>query len=934
MLARHTDFPMRSCLIALFALLCLAPSAAAASQPGWDPRIASGTLQNGLRYFLYDTGRETDPFNIRLIVHAGSVDEPEPSGIAHILEHMVFQTNTARGRSMHAEIEALGWRTGVEVNAVTRDAETQFMLRTRPNDALDLSSSLQFMADLVLKPALQAEDWTKERFVILEELRQTVSVADRVSRLKKAALRPGSRYVDRPTIGTHAGIARTTIEEIRSFYKRFYRASNMTLIVSGRIDQKTAREALERTFGAAPAEPAPERDYRILPLTPGLKVALVQDEDGSSSQVTYGFRLPMPGRLTEAGQLAYLQQYFLTRLLRDAVQAEAPHHAGVTESLGFAAQETTEERLILAFNARTGNHAAATSALLETVERLKRDGLSRDGFEALMTRARTVNERNRDAAENRTYAEWEDRIASAVLTGSAVDDPATRTARTAVLLDRITLEGLNTRLREMLSAEDRVLFYQAPGGTAVTLPSAASVDAERARWSAMPQLPPREPLAETSAVEAAAPVWPADRGVDRSGRITAQSRSADPDVIEWQLSNGDRVVWLVRDTPDGKVYLSGQSHPGFLNTRFEGSASQAAMQLFAQSGFAFWTQAENDLWAGEQTQHWSMALKEGYLDAGIAAAPADLPALLETHAATIAYGGVRAEAVEALRAQLATPAPDPAAETRAGLLYGRPEAAADMQALATLTAGEMSEIARTHFEQPVIWYAVGPQPDAEIRAAFGSVIGAIPRQISLAPEIALQRAGRHTAEVEVFSDDRARVEISFHAGLDWTPEASFVVSTLTPIAQQNLKKALRNELGGIYSLEFELEVEPDQDRVIGTLAFYCAPGRTDELTRAALAVLDGMPEIARQSDVAKIRSDIAFAEGARLNDPNTWLRRLALSYRRYGDAGYLRRMQGLGDRITAERLAAHARHIFRTDNVAVLTKLPLDEADAGIREVQ
>ncbi len=136
------------------------------------------------------------------------------------------------------------------------------------------------------------------------------------------------------------------------------------------------------------------------------------------------------------------------------MQAEATHHTDVAESLGFVAQETTEERLILAFNARSDKHAAATSALLETVERVKRAGVSREAFETLMARVRTVNERNRDAAENRSYAEWEDRIASAVLTGSVVEDPALRTARTAALLDRITFTGLNDRLRAMLSAED------------------------------------------------------------------------------------------------------------------------------------------------------------------------------------------------------------------------------------------------------------------------------------------------------------------------------------------------------------------------------------------------------------------------------------------------------------------------------------------------
>jgi zinc protease len=929
------ELHMRLCLIAFFTLLCFS-SPWAAEEPGWDPRIATGTLDNGLRYFLYDSGKEADPFNIRLIVHAGSVDEPVPSGIAHILEHMVFQTNAARGRSMHDEIEALGWRTGVEINAVTREAETQFMLRTRPHDALDLAGSLQFIGDLVMKPALRAEDWEKERFVILEELRQSVSAADRISRLKKAALRTGSRYVDRPTIGTHAGISETTIEEIRSFYESFYRASNMTLIVSGRFDKEAARVALERTFAAAPKRPAPERDYRILPLKKGLSIDLVQDEEGSSSQATYALRLPMPARLTEAGRLAYLQQYFLTRLIRDAVQKEAPYHAAVAGSLGFAAQETTDERLILAFNARTENHAAATSVLLETVERLRRQGLSREGFEDLLSRARTVNQNNQTAAENRTYAEWEDRIASAVLTGSVVDDPAARTARTAALLDRITFDGLNARLREMLAAEDTVLFYQVPGGAEVALPSVASVEAERVRWAAMAELPAQRPLAKPpEAVAAEAPpLWPADRQVDRSGRIIADSHTRNPDVIEWKLSNGDVVVWLVRDTPDGKVYLSGQSRPGFLNSRFGSAASQAAMQLFTQSGFAFWSQAENDLWAKEQPQQWSIALKEGHLDAGIAVAPADLPARLETYAAMLAFGGVRSEAVEALRKQMDDEHPDEVAARRAELLYGAAGVGDDTQVLKEMAPDEMSRIAHAHFEQPVTWYAVGPKPGGEIRERFASVIGAVPRAASLTAEVPLQRSGRHSAEVEVFSDDRARVEISFYAGLDWTPEASFVISTLTPIAQQNLKKELRNVLGGIYSLEFELEVEPDQDRVLGTLAFYCAPERTEELTQAAFAVLDRMPEIARQVDVEKIRTDIAFAEGTRLADPNTWLRRLALSYRRYGDAGYLKRMQGLGERITAQRLAAHASHIFRTDNVAVLTKLPLSAPAARVNEVR
>ncbi|MBB4952375.1 zinc protease [Agrobacterium vitis] len=914
---------MRIFFIILFSLMALIRPVFA-DDLTWDQRITSGQLSNGLRYFLYDSGKDADPFNVRLIVHAGSVDEDLPSGIAHILEHMVFQSNDARGRTMHQEIESLGWRTGVQVNAVTRETETQFMVRTRPHDALDLPGSLQFLADLVMKPSLRQEDWQKERFVILEELRQTVNLAERVSRLRKTALRPGSRYVDRPTIGTHAGISRTTIDDIRQFHQSFYRASNMTLIVSGHIQPEAAQAAIERIFGTAPTLKAPNRDYLILPLKKGVNVALVQDPAGTSSQVTYALRNTMPARKTDAGQFAYLQQYFLTRLIRDAVETEAPYHRNIASSLGFVAQETTAERMILAFNAKAANHAAATDVLLETVERLRRDGLSRPGFDALMAKTRTINKNNRTAAENRTFAEWEDRIASAVLSDSVVENPGERMKRTTALLDRVTFEGLNARLRDMLSAEDQVLFYQVRGGLSVTLPDAASIEQKRQDWAQLKEMPERGP-APVQVKAATAPEWPAEKRIETSGRIVAASRKTNPEIIEWSLSNGDKVVWLVRNTADGKVYLSGQSRPGFRNRTFDSVASQAALQLFMQSGYGFWTQADYDLWAAKQKQTWSFALKEGYLDAGIATNPADLPKMLETYAATIAYGGVRQEAVDTFKEQFSASSQSFYSPTTE-LLYGKAEDSESAEALSMVQPAEFTRIAQAHLAMPVTWFVVGPEPDAATSSTFGKVIGAVERKPTLEPEPLLQQAGHHSSAIQVFDDNRARVEISFYSSYDWTPEASFLVSTLTPLAQQSLKKELRNVLGGIYSLEFELEIAPDKDRAIGTLAFFCAPERAKELTAAALAVLDRMPTVAGQADIAKLRTDIAFAEASRLQDPNTWLRRLALSYHRYGNAGYLERMNELGEKVTASRLQAYAKQVFRTENVAVMTKLPLPSA--------
>ncbi|QFY62531.1 insulinase family protein (plasmid) [Rhizobium grahamii] len=908
------------------ALILLSVSCAMADDAQWDPKLTRGTLDNGLNYVLYDSGRPEDPFNIRLIVHAGSVDEDQPSGIAHMLEHMVFQTTEAHPEGMHRYIQSIGWRQGVQVNAVTRESETQYMVRTRPHDALDLVGSLAFTADLAFGAELRADDWSRERSIILEELRQGDSVADRISRRKKAALRVGSRYVERSTIGTRQSIETASIKDIRAFYDRFYVASNMTLIVSGHIDKASAEAAIKRLFGTAPKRPKPDRSYVDLPLKNGLSVGMVQDSAGTSSQTTFAFRMAMPDRTSEDGQFAYLQKYLLTRLIRDAIRDQEPHYAKAVKSMGFVAQETTEHRLILAFSAGGQEHDSALKVVLEVIERLRRNGIDADRFEKELAAARRVNESNIAAAANRTYAEWEDRIASAVLIGSVVDDPAARSARTRKLLDCMRLADLERRMREMLSTPDQVLFYQAPGSVQLTLPTVAKVEEMRDALSGMeklPALPPVEKIVE--APEAPAPRLPSTAVVANSGSIISERRLKDPEIIEWSLSNSDRVVWLVRDTPDHKVYLSGQTQAGFDNAEFGSLVSQTAIQLWTQSGYRFWTQDEYERWKKAQPAGlaWSYALNSSVLNVAGVASPEMLPELFKRYAMDVAFGDVREEAMEEVRDDLVSLDHRPDDFSR--LLYGEVEKPGAEQ-LASMTADRLSVAARALLAQPVHWFVVGPAPTDETRGAFAQRIGSVARAHALTPAPALQRQGYRVERVSSDRPDRSQVRISFFTPLDWTPEASFLASALTPVTQQALKNELRYELGGVYTLKFELELDAATNRAIGTLSFYCAPGREEELADAAVKVLAGMPGIAAGTDTARIKADIDFAETGRLADPNTWLRRLALSYRRYGDAEYLQRMHGLSRQLTNAVFAAQAKEIFKTSNLALSIASPGGDA--------
>jgi zinc protease len=527
---------------------------------------------------------------------------------------------------------------------------------------------------------------------------------------------------------------------------------------------------------------------------------------------------------------------------------------------------------------------------------------------------------NPDAARTRTFTEWEDRIASAVLMQGILSDPQRRTERTGELLEQISLQTVNDRLAWMLGAPDQVMLYQFPGAQRAIAPDLAVLSAQRERLAQLTELPPLpmpdKPL--PAAMPAAIPDWPQKGAALPSGGVISVAQEPHSTVTKWRPPNGDRFVWLDHQTPASKIYLSGRSSVGYRNQQFGSLLSQAALQLWTQSGFGFWSQAEYDRWQEKQTQTWSWALHAGHLDVGAVVEPQHLPDLMRNYAATVEHGLVRDAAVPAFaesRANLSA-----RTDAFSDLVYGPDtDEQDDTQAV---TGERLEAAAQALLRQPVTWFAVGPKPDDAALDKVFAMAGGLDRRAVLTASAPQQESDIKWQNLHTKGDDRAQVRISFSSRHDWTPEAGFILSTFNQPTQQALKAELRHRLSGVYSVNFDLKLDKDTDRVVGELSFSCAPQRANELSHAALDTLKRMPEILGDADIAALRKDIADAEQQRKSDPATLLRRLALSYERYGDAGYLRRVQALGDKLTADGMRRHARHVFDLTNLVVLIETP------------
>src|SRR5262245_21959544 len=114
----------RAALITLLVTVALAPLGARQAPQGtipFDPAVRTGTLPNGLKYYVRKNGRPANRVLLRLAVKTGSLDEADDQqGLAHMLEHMAFNgSEHFKPGELVSYFESTGARLGPHVNAQT-----------------------------------------------------------------------------------------------------------------------------------------------------------------------------------------------------------------------------------------------------------------------------------------------------------------------------------------------------------------------------------------------------------------------------------------------------------------------------------------------------------------------------------------------------------------------------------------------------------------------------------------------------------------------------------------------------------------------------------------------------------------------------------------------------------------------------------------------
>jgi len=202
-------------------------------------------LKNGVRVLTIPMVG-VDSVTAMILSKTGSRNETtEQAGISHVLEHMVFK-GTTKYPSPMAIAEAVD-SIGAEQNAFTSKEYTGYYITSA---AKHLGLTLDIQSQMLTAPLLPQDDLNREREVIVEEINMYEDQPMSKAAEEFENLVYDGSSMGRMIIGTKETVRGTTSKDLRTYMDRWYKGSNMLVVVAGKVDSDAKLMAtIEEKFG-------------------------------------------------------------------------------------------------------------------------------------------------------------------------------------------------------------------------------------------------------------------------------------------------------------------------------------------------------------------------------------------------------------------------------------------------------------------------------------------------------------------------------------------------------------------------------------------------------------------------------------------------------------------------------------------------------------
>jgi len=903
-----------------------------------DPEVATGTLPNGLRYYVRANGKPARRVEMRLVVKAGSVlEDPDQLGLAHFVEHMQFEgTQHFPGNGINSFLASLGLGIGPDANAETSFDETEYTLRIPAGSPAVLDRALLVLEDWAHAATFDPDAIDRQRAIVLSEWRLRLGAAERTQDKVRRIQLEGSRYADRPPIGDPAVIDKAQREQLVRFYRDWYRPDLMAVIVVGDVDRDAAVAMIKAHFSplVSPATKRPRPAFDV-PERLGTRYTVITDKEATSAAVAISNLRPARPQDSVGGY----RQIMMDQLFGDMLDArlaeldqrdDPPFLRAAAGRRLFDTPRTKDEVLLQALVPNDGV-TKGLEALVTEIQRIARYGFTATEL-ARAKQARMLSyERSVTESPDRESSSRADEYTRNFLQREALPTIWQELAFNRRFLPGITLVEINALAAQWFPERNRLVIVTGPEAAGVALPDEVQLAAAIKTASARPV----DRYVDDGADQVLMPTLPA------KGSIVKVTPRPDAGIIEWTLSNGATVVLKPTTLKEDQILFRAFAPGG---TSLAGDADVVAARgadyVVPAGGVGQLSEAALDKLLNGRAVLVTPFI--GETDQGMAggSTPQDLETFFQLLHLRFTQPRADRSAFFALLAQvralLANRAANPDVvfrqEIAAALTRNSPRRAPDTEATVAqwdLTKSMAFYKARFADASRFTFVFVGSfTPDA-LKPFVETYLASLPAT----------RAGE-TWRDEGITLPRGVVERSIEKGIAPKSQVGIVYSgpivyddahllalrAMTMVLQGRLFESIREELGGTYSITAEQRTQkvPRPEYTI-RIEWACDPARTTALVQRVFDEIRFVKDTSfTPEQVRRVRAALVRDFEQDSQDNGYLLNQIA---RRYadGDAAHIGAVLDVPDQIaalTGEAIQQAARTYLDNENYVKVTLMP------------
>ncbi|MEY4642087.1 MAG: Protease 3 precursor [Pseudomonadota bacterium] len=901
-----------------------------------EPRIIKGSFANGLRYFIRESDEPANRAELRFVVNAGSVLETDTQvGLAHFLEHMAFNgSEHFQKQQLIGYMQSIGMQIGAGVNAHTSFDETVYELEVPTGNPVYMETAFQIMQDWATGLTLDPAEVELERGVVIEEWRQSQGAQTRIMNEQMPVLLKDSRYAVRLPIGTPENLRSFDIEELRSFYRDWYRPDLIGVVAAGDFKAADIEALMRKYFETIPAAENPkERTVYTIPPHAETEFVVSSDPEVPVTQLTVTYKKPAFEDWTLQRYKQWITEQLFDAMLNARLQelTRQPDSPFLNAGSGASSPVRPLSTYMLFAAVQEGGVPKALEALLLEAERVTQFGFSAAELERNKTATMRFWDQQYNERENRNSTSHAEELIRAFLTGEVTPGAAWEYALNARFLPEITLDEINAFARSWLGPENRVVAVTSPRKPGLVLPTAEELSAVVASVAGA-EVSAREEILSDADLLPAVP----------QGSPVVSTQMLEGGLTEWVLGNGVRVILKPTDFRQDEILFAAVSKGGTsLASDADYIAASTAVSIIANGGVGDFNAIDlQRKLTGKLVgvAPYISEFEEGLRGGG---SPADLETLMQLTYLRMTAPRADATAFEIFRTQtriaLQNRSADPATvfEDSFGRLLYQDHLRRSPPTAETIEQADLDKSLRFYQERfgdasDFTFIFVGTIDPEVLQPLVETYLGGLPaagRQESWRDTGVRTPTGVVEETLRRGLEPQAQTRIAFLG--DFPVRDNYARARLTSVVQAlqgRLNSVLREQLGGTYGVQVAPQMSFQPTETAGVvITFGSAPERVDELLAALFAEIERFKEFGPYpAEMADARQYYLRTQETSIEQNGYWLAQLAqaVSMDLEPLARDILEQPTVIDLTTPEEVRETARQLLDPANYVRLTMLP------------